>query len=51
MVGYKKINLIGMLDFGLKQGMANFEYLWHVFQILSPYCQSLPYSTKNFMRG
>jgi len=37
--------------FGLKQGMANFEYLWHVFQILSPYCQSLPYSTKNFMRG
>lgn len=36
---------------GLKQGIVNFEYLWHVFQILSPFCQSLPHTTKNWMRG
>jgi hypothetical protein len=36
---------------GFKQSIINFEYLWHVFQVLSPYCQSLPFSTKSVMRG
>lgn len=37
--------------FGLKQGFVNFEYMWHVYQILSHFCPAVPYTTKNFMRG
>jgi hypothetical protein len=35
----------------LKQSIKNFEYLWSVFNILSVYCSSYPYSTKNIKRG
>jgi hypothetical protein len=31
--------------------MINFEYIWHVYRILSHFCPSVPYPTKKFMRG
>lgn len=37
--------------FGFKQGLINFEYMWHVYQILSHFCPSVPHPTKNYMRG
>jgi hypothetical protein len=36
--------------FGFKQGLINFEYMWHVYQILSHFCPSVPNPTKNYMR-
>ena len=30
---------------GFKQSFAHFEYMWHVFNILSHYCSSFPHIT------
>jgi len=37
--------------FGLKQSIINFAFIWHVFQLLAHYCQSLPFLGKSILRG
>lgn len=35
----------------LHQSLANFNYLWAVFLILSPFCSTVPYFRKSFRNG
>jgi hypothetical protein len=35
----------------IAQSMAHIEYIWFVWQILSPYCQSFPYLNRHKFKG
>jgi hypothetical protein len=51
MVDYKIIKIIEMQDSDWNKALKKFFFhIWKVFEILSPYCPSIPYVTKNMLK-